>query len=707
MKTRSIALAVLSIAILTPTSVDARNLRSLTENDSANKRTLQSGGGDTDYNIGENVDADENTSSTKRYIVRFKNDSSSYTQRMETASLSTSVSMDMTSASGNPGFGSFLPKDHAEVMNLDEKEAEDWEERDDVEFVELDSKVFLYGEEVPYGINKVKALSVRDKDVSNRKVCIIDTGFDINHPDLASDPSVVTGYEGPFSAGPWDSDNNGHGTHVAGTIAAIGENDKGVVGVNRNGELKLHIVRVFGRRGTWAWKSTLVSAMEACVDAGSNIISMSLGGPVSSRLEEEALKRMYEEDNVLVVAAAGNDGNTRYSYPASYSSVVSVAATDRNNNLASFSQRNDQVDIAAPGVDVLSTKAGGGYIAYSGTSMACPHVSGVAALIWSMYPEKTAREIRAVLEASAEDLGPSGRDDSYGHGLIRADFAAQFLDSDFTFSPTTAPTPEPPCFDRQGWENSRGRDCDWHASAGLRCSLWGSFFEKNGYTANEACCVCGGGVKIPITGSPIGSPIGTPVISPTINPSTEKSISPTVRNTSEVTESPTEKTGSPTARNTGEVTGSPTVTGSESPTSSPMSDPTSGAPTVCGDFPFGWTDSAGDGCAWYERFSSFRCRIYGGSSANNGYTANDVCCACGGGGGGSSNTDSPTPSPTLSPSDVCVDNPDNWNQRLSTNFNCEWFASRQNRCNLFGSSPGTDSKNANEACCVCGGGTSK
>lgn len=706
MKTRSIALAVLSIAILTTTIVDAQNLRSLKEDDTANNRILQSGGGNADYNFAdENVDADENTSSTGRYIVRFKNDSSSYIQRMETASLSTSVSMDISSASrNNPGFGSFLPQDYAEVMNLDEKEAEDWEQREDVEFVELDSKVFLYAEEVPYGINKVKALSVLDEDVSNRKVCIIDTGFDIDHPDLASNPSVVTGYEGPFSAGPWDIDNNGHGTHVAGTIAAIGGNGEGVVGVNRNGELKLHIVRVFGRRGTWAWKSTLVSAMEACVDAGSNIISMSLGGPVSSRLEEEALKRMYEEDNVLVVAAAGNAGNTRYSYPASYSSVVSVAATDKDNKLASFSQRNDQVDIAAPGVDVLSTKAGGGYIAYSGTSMACPHVSGVAALIWSMYPTKTAREIRAVLEASAEDLGPLGRDDSYGHGLIRADFAAQFLDSNFTLSPTTAPTPEPPCFDRQGWENSRGRDCDWHASVGFRCSLWGNFFEKNGYTANEACCVCGGGVKIPITGSPTGSPIGTPLISPTINPSTEKSVSPTVRNTSEVTESPTVKTGSPTVRNTGEVTGSPTVTGSESPTQSPMGEPTSGAPTVCGDFPLGWTDSTGDGCAWYEGFPSFRCRVYGGSYANNGYTANDVCCACGGGGGGSSNTDSPTPSPSPG---VCFDDPDNWHQRLSTNFDCEWFASRQNRCNLFGSFAGTDGKNANEACCVCGGGTSK
>ena len=107
-------------------------------------------------------------------------------------------------------------------------------------------------ESIPYGIESVKAEIVSDSAVSNRKVCIIDTGYDLGHPDLASDPSIVTGYEGPFTAGPWSTDGNGHGTHVAGTIAAIGNNGQGVVGVNRNGQLKLHIVRVFGNDCKWA-----------------------------------------------------------------------------------------------------------------------------------------------------------------------------------------------------------------------------------------------------------------------------------------------------------------------------------------------------------------------------------------------------------------------------------------------------------------------
>lgn len=319
----------------------------------------------------------------------------------------------------------------------------------------VDTKVYLQAEQTPYGIDKVKALQVPDTNVSNRKVCIIDTGYDINHPDLTSNPNVVTGYEGEFSAGDWDYDGHGHGTHVAGTIAAIGGNNKGVVGVNRNGEVKLHIVKVFNDSGNWAWGSSLVAAVEACVDAGSNIVSMSLGGGGFSQLEANAYKRIFTDDDVLLVAAAGNDGNTAFSYPASYDHVMSVAATDSNNVVAGFSQKNSQVDIAAPGVAVLSTLpshvASSGYSAWSGTSMATPHVSGVAALVWSLDTTKSAAEIRGILEQSAQDLGAPGRDDSYGHGLVRADRARDMMDG-FTMAPTASPTPAPPCDDDpEGW----------------------------------------------------------------------------------------------------------------------------------------------------------------------------------------------------------------------------------------------------------------
>lgn len=140
------------------------------------------------------------------------------------------------------------------------------------------------------------------------------------------------------------------------------DNDEGVIGTTPG--VSLHIVRVFGDTGRWAYSSTLADAANRCVAAGSNIISMSLGGGGPSTTEENALS----VDGVLSIAAAGNDGNTACSYPASYPSVVSVAAVDATGKRASFSQVNSQVELAAPGVGVLSTVSGQSYAEYSGTS---------------------------------------------------------------------------------------------------------------------------------------------------------------------------------------------------------------------------------------------------------------------------------------------------------------------------------------------------
>lgn len=341
--------------------------------------------------------------------------------------------------------------------------------------------------------------------VSNRKVCIIDTGYDMTHPDLSSEPNVVTGYTGSLSAGDWSFDGNGHGTHVAGTIAALGGNGQGVTGVNRNGELKLHIIKVFDNTGDWAWGSTLIAAVEKCVDAGANVVNMSLGGGGFSQAENDAFKRVFQEKNVLLVAAAGNAGNTAYSYPASYNYVMSVGATDSNNDIAWFSQTNDQVDISAPGVRIFSTistnVATSGYSTLSGTSMATPHVTGVAALIWSTHPAKSAAEIRSALEDSAQDLGPQGRDNYYGHGLVRADLAATYLNSGFSSSPTTSTTIT--CEDNpKDWYDSDGSrfDCEWY-SRNFNCERYGGSYKNFGKTANEACCSCGGGVENASTSS--------------------------------------------------------------------------------------------------------------------------------------------------------------------------------------------------------------
>ncbi|MGY3969467.1 S8 family peptidase [Aeromonas enteropelogenes] len=295
-------------------------------------------------------------------------------------------------------------------------------------WVEPDAKRYASAETLPYGIPMVQAPELSDAAAGEVLVCIIDSGYSGNHPDLPHGAQV----QGSNNAGTgsWSSDENGHGTHVAGTIAAVSGNDMGVVGVLPNQSVPLHIIKVFGANG-WAYTSNLVGALNACQQAMSSrgftrmVINMSLGGSVPSKTEERAFNQAYSQ-NVLSVAAAGNAGNTSKSYPASYSSVVSVAAIDANKQLAYFSQRNDQVELAAPGVSVMSTVPGG-YAYYSGTSMATPHVVGVAALVWSQRLECSNDQLRQTLRLSSQDLGAAGRDNSYGYGLVQAKAAADRL----------------------------------------------------------------------------------------------------------------------------------------------------------------------------------------------------------------------------------------------------------------------------------------
>jgi serine protease len=386
-----------------------------------------------------------------------------------------------------------LPDDDIEVMELDtEEEIRYWQEQDDVEYVEPDGKIYLHEslinqeeenenehtEVIPWGVNAIKALnlsnnSMRNKNgvtsstgsSSNQKVCIIDTGIDIQHPDLPSSNKIVAGTT-QIEFESWDQDGHGHGTHVAGTISAIGGNGQGIVGVtqnhsyeeeedstNSNNQVELHIVKMFDNGGRFTYTSSLIQAIESCVEAGSTVVNMSIGGPDYSAIADAVFSRIYNS-GVLLVAAAGNGGSTAKSYPASYSSVISVAATDINNEHAWFSQRNGEVDLAAPGVGVLSTIPGNQYFSLDGTSMASPHVAGVAALLWSYFPEKNAKEIRAALESTALDLGIPGRDDEFGHGLVQADLAYEFLGKEKTFStsvpssvPSSPPSSAPPSSD--------------------------------------------------------------------------------------------------------------------------------------------------------------------------------------------------------------------------------------------------------------------
>ncbi len=399
------------------------------------------------------------------------------------------------------------------------------------------TKPYLAGQRVPYGIRMVQADQLPDTAAAKRKLCIIDSGYDRAHEDLMLNPA-----SGAFDSGTgwWYTDENQHGTHVAGTVAAIDNSGTGVVGVAPGSRLKLHIVKVFGADG-WAYSSSLAAAATACGDAGANVISMSLGGGRPSRTEMLAFESLARK-GVLSVAAAGNDGTPAIMFPAGYPNVMMVGALDEQRAWAPFSQYNAKVELAAPGVAVLSTvpmnsaaeadlKVGGksyapgsmdgsprssaaapladfglgdkvnpalagkvcliargsidfatkvrncqnsgglGAIVYNnaagsfggtlgttvtvipsvtasdsegaalkqqlgqraalavkpvhyayfdGTSMATPHVSAVAALVWSYFPTCSAAQLRASLGKSALDLGIPGRDDKFGHGLVQA-----------------------------------------------------------------------------------------------------------------------------------------------------------------------------------------------------------------------------------------------------------------------------------------------
>ena len=244
-----------------------------------------------------------------------------------------------------------LDKQSVFAVSLPPQALQGLRNRADIEYIEVDHPRYPSGQVTPYGINSVQAPQTwaAGADGTGIKVCVIDSGINANHEDFAG--VAMSGYAS--SGQSWNADSCGHGTHVAGTIAAV-NNTTGVVGVSP-GKVSLHIVKVFdGATCGWSYASTLVDAANRCEAAGAKVINMSLGGSTSSITEKNAFAALYGK-GVLSIAAAGNDGNNRHSYPASYDSVMSVAAVDSSNVVASFSQFTNQVEIAGPGVGVLST----------------------------------------------------------------------------------------------------------------------------------------------------------------------------------------------------------------------------------------------------------------------------------------------------------------------------------------------------------------
>ncbi|UCZ53449.1 S8 family peptidase [Bacillus shivajii] len=293
-----------------------------------------------------------------------------------------------------------------------------------IEHVEENAVAEALGQTVPWGVPHVQGTDVHDMGYtgSGLNVAILDTGIDNTHEDLAA--NVKGGYSVFDDADNSDPfyDGNGHGTHVAGTVGAI-DNDLGVLGVAHS--TNLYAVKVLNNDGSGSYAG-IAEGIEWSIQNDMDIINMSLGGSQSSSILEEFSNLAYEE-GVLVVAAAGNSGNRggnndTVGYPANYESVIAVAAVDENNNRATFSSTGPAVELSAPGVSVLSTVPGDGYDSYNGTSMASPHVAGVAALVWEANPGLSNVELRELLQETAVDLGASHQ---YGHGLVQAKAAIQ------------------------------------------------------------------------------------------------------------------------------------------------------------------------------------------------------------------------------------------------------------------------------------------
>ena len=280
-------------------------------------------------------------------------------------------------------------------------------------------------------LRSTEALAEVDNPLSDVVVAVLDTGV-APHAELTA--AMVPGQN--FTDSPGGSsdttDRHGHGTHVAGTVAAdAGSQVEGVApGV------RIMPVKVLGDGGS-GYSNWISGGIIWAADNGADVINMSLGGSSGAGTYSSSVAYARSK-GVTVIAAAGNDNSGAPHYPSGEAGVISVAAVDEGMQKASFSNYGPTVDLAAPGVAITSTDRSGGYVAMSGTSMASPHVAGVAALVKAAAPGLTPDQVEQAIIASVADLGAAGRDDIFGHGLVSALTAVRAANAMET---GTAPTP--------------------------------------------------------------------------------------------------------------------------------------------------------------------------------------------------------------------------------------------------------------------------
>jgi minor extracellular protease Epr len=350
-------------------------------------------------------------SATKRYIIKFK---ASSTDRNKVVS------------KYNGSFDHQFKHFNAATAEMTSQNIDKLKKDSTVDYVEEDNVVKISSTSIVksstsitnWGINDINATASWASGLTGKgvKIAIIDSGV-ASHPDLsiAGGTNVISDSSGSSYA-----DDNGHGTHVAGIIAAQGLNG-GVKGVAP--DASIYAVKALDSDGE-GYTSDIISGIDWAIQNNMNIISMSMGTSDSSAALKNAIDTAYS-NGILIVAAAGNDGNTsgtgtNIEYPANYSSAIAVGAVDSNNKRAYFSSTGSKLEVSAPGVDIISTYLNNGYEKMSGTSMATPFVSGDLALLKQKYPSYTNSQLRQLLDNNVKDLGTSGKDSLYGYGLITA-----------------------------------------------------------------------------------------------------------------------------------------------------------------------------------------------------------------------------------------------------------------------------------------------
>jgi len=265
-------------------------------------------------------------------------------------------------------------------------------------------------EVTPWGIAKINADNVHFLSITGSavKVGVLDTGVDVDHPDLVGN---IKGGINIINTRKSYNDDHGHGTHTAGTIAAK-DNTIGVIGVAPNAHI--YAIKVLNKRGS-GFYSDITEGIRWAISNEMAVLSMSIGGYSYSSFLEDAIDDAFGA-GIVLVAAAGNNGDS-VTYPAKFSNVIAVAATTESNDVASFSNPGNEVEVAAPGVGVESTYLGGRYATGDGTSMACPHVAGTAALILESFSDLSPSQVRKRLTETATATEDPTKD---GNGLIDA-----------------------------------------------------------------------------------------------------------------------------------------------------------------------------------------------------------------------------------------------------------------------------------------------